>query len=442
MNIHPEAQDRNARLGAVAPRVLEALSPLGRRAFFPKGIPFQAGQAAGCGINATIGQITDGAGSPLPLARLGELLGHLPPKDAFLYSPISGRPRARERWHQKLVAEDARMEAVALPVVSAGICHAISMAADLFFAAGETLVLPDLYWDNYEQIFGMRLEGDYATFPFYEGDGFNVEGLRELLSRQGPKAHVLLNFPSNPSGYSPSPEEMVRIADVLVEAARDRLLVVYCDDAYHGLVFDPEATSKSLFFELIGRSPNLIAVKCDGVTKELSFFGGRVGFLSFGTSKEAAALLSDKAMSLIRSGVGSPVGLSQYLIEEELGDPRHDGSFEALRSLLEARYRLLKAELSRPTPHWKVFPFNAGCFCLLELREGLDAETVRQALIHDERVGVVSQGDRYLRLAFCSLKDEAIAPLVEAIARVCEKSGDTEVAEGTEHTEKIWSLKP
>ena len=39
----------------------------------------------------------------------------------------------------------------------------------------------------------------------------------------------------------------------------------------------------------------------------------------------------------------------------------------------------------------------------------------------EESVGVVNQGSRQLRLAFCSLKDEAIVPLVEALARVCGK---------------------
>lgn len=427
MRIHPEAQERNARLAALAPAVAEALSPLGRRAFFPKGIPFQAGQAAQCRINATIGQITDGAGMPLPLAPLQEKLAELPLKDAFLYSPIQGRDRARRVWHDKLLKEDARMAQVHLPNVAAGICHALSMAADLFFGAGDTLIIPDLYWDNYEQVFLMRLEGDYETYPFYNAEGgFNLEGLRATLAKQGEKAHVLLNFPSNPSGYSPTPFELKAIAEVLIEAAQARTVVVYCDDAYHGLVFEPTATPKSLFFDLAeaaqsGRAPRLVPVKCDGVTKELSFFGGRVGFITFGVPKEAAAILSDKAMSLVRAGIGSPVGLSQYLIEEELLDPRHDAEFERLRDILGARYRLLKAALAKPTPHWKVFPFNAGCFCLLELREGLDAEAVRQALIHDESVGVVNQGSRYLRLAFCSLKEEAIEPLVEALHRVCGK---------------------
>ncbi len=420
MRIHPEAQDRNARLQAVAPAVLEALSPLGKRAFFPKGIPVQAGQAAGCRVNATIGQITDGAGNPLPLAPLAEKLAGLPPKDAFLYSPIQGRDRARKAWHAKLLKEDARVEPVALPIVSAGICNALSMAADLFFAPGDTLILPDLYWDNYEQIFLMRLEGEYATFPFYGGSGgFNLEGLKATLAARKGKAHVLLNFPSNPSGYSPTPDELKAIGDILVEAAKDRQVVVYCDDAYHGLVFEAGHTTKSLFFELIGRSPNLVPLKCDGVTKELSFFGGRVGFLTFGVEKAAGEILVDKAMSLVRSSIGSPVGLSQYLVEEELLDARHEGEFERLRQVLADRYRLLKEALGRPTKHWKVFPFNAGCFCLLELREGLSAEAVRQALIADESVGVVSQQDRYLRLAFCSLKEEAIEPLVAALDRVC-----------------------
>jgi aspartate/methionine/tyrosine aminotransferase len=422
VSIHPEAQDRNERLAAINPVLLQALSPLGRRAFFPKGIPYQAGQSKNCKINATIGQITDGDGNPLPLAPLAEKLSGLKPKDAFLYSPIGGREPARKLWHDKLLKEDARMEAVALPTVSAGICHAITMAAELFFAPGDTLVLPDLYWDNYEQVFQVRMEGSFAGFPFYAPEGgFNVSGLKEALASVRGKVQVLLNFPSNPNGYSPTPAELLAIADVLVDAARNRPVVVICDDAYHGLVFDPKAATKSLFYELINRSPNLIPIKCDGVTKELSFFGGRVGFISFGVPQEAAAILNDKVMGLVRSGIGSPVGLSQALVEIELQDPRHEAEFERLRRILAGRYEALKAALAKPSRHWKVFPFNAGCFCLLELREGLNADQIRQELIAQESAGVVSQGDHWIRLAFCSLKEEAVDPLIAALGRVCDK---------------------
>lgn len=421
MNIHPEAQERNERLKAIAPQILDALSPLGKRSFSPKGIPFQAGQAKNCKINATIGQITDGAGNPIPLAPLAEKLEGLAPRDAFLYSPVQGRESARKAWHAKLQKEDARMAEVSLGAVSSGICHALTMGAELFFAPGETLILPDLHWDNYEQVFGIRMEGHFERFPFYNlAGGFNLEGLRHTLDKAGKKAHLLLNFPSNPNGYSPTPDELVAIGNVIVEAAKHRTIVVWCDDAYHGLVFEKGHTSKSLFFELINRHPNLIPLKCDGITKELSFFGGRVGFIHFGVNKEAAELLVDKCMGLVRSGVGSPVGLSQYLTELELADPRHEAEFERLRSIMEERYHTLKNALLHPTRQWSVMPFNAGCFCLLELREGLNAEEVRQKLITDESVGVVSQGTRYIRIAFCSLDAESIPPLIEALERVCE----------------------
>jgi aspartate/methionine/tyrosine aminotransferase len=423
MAIHPEAQECNNRLRAVSPTVFQALSPAGLRAFSPKGIGFQAGQSKGCRINATVGQITDGAGYPMPLAPLAEKLAGLDPRDAFLYSPITGREPVRNAWHAKHVKEDARMEAVGLPMVTAGICHALSMAAELFFQPGDTLIIPDLHWDNYEQIFQVSLEGRFASFHFYSpSGGFNLRGLQDALAAAPGRAQVLLNFPSNPSGYSPTPRELAAIGGVLAEASAHRTLVVFCDDAYHGLVFDPGATTRSLFFELLGRGPNLIPLKCDGITKELSFFGGRVGFLTFGVAKEAAALLMEKCGGLGRCRIGSPPTLSQHLAEIELADPRHEGEFERLRLVLAGRYAALKAALAVPSRHWKVLPFNAGCFCLLELRPGLDADAVRQRLIREESVGVVSQGGRYLRVAFCSVNLESIEPLVQALHRVCERS--------------------
>ena len=146
-----------------------------------------------------------------------------------------------------------------------------------------------------------------------------------------------------------------------------------------------------------------------------------MAFLHFGVDKAVGEILVDKCKGLIRAGIGGTVGLSQVLTEVELADPRHAAEFERVRATLERRCRLLKQALAKPTPHWTVYPFNAGCFCLLRLREGLNAEEVRQRLIREESVGVVSQGAHCIRLAFCSMKEEAIQPLVDALARVCDK---------------------
>ncbi len=421
MAIHPEAQLLNQLIDQEHPQLGSALSSFGRRVYAPKGIPFQAQQASGCKVNATIGQITDGKGQPLPLDRLADLLKGLPAKEAFLYSPIQGRDRCRTLWKKKLVAEDDRFSALSLPAVSLGICHAISMATDLFFEPGDTLVVPDLYWDNYDQIFEVRHEARMIHYPFYEGSSFNIRGLQQAIGQVTGKVHVLLNFPNNPTGFSPTLSEIKQISEILVSEAAHRIVVVYCDDAYHGLVFEPTATSQSLFYELIDRHPNLIALKADGVTKELSFFGGRVGFLSLGFSGTIGQYLNEKICGLIRGSVGSPVGISQYLSEEELLDPRHESSFRNLKSILEKRYYLLQEGLSKESPFWTALPFNSGCFCLLRLKSGLQAEKVRQQLIQDESVGVVSHKEHYLRIAFCSMTESDISILLKALHRTCEK---------------------
>lgn len=421
MPLHPEAQILNDLIDQEHPSLGKALSSFGRRVYAPKGIPFQAQQAAGCKVNATIGQITDGKGQPLPLDRLAGLMKDLPQKDVFLYSPIQGRERCRTLWKNKLIAEDIRFSTLSLPGVSLGICHALAMATDLFFERGDTLVVPDLYWDNYDQIFEVRHEARMVHYPFYDGTTFNIKGLKQVLDEVSGKVHVLLNFPNNPTGFSPTLNEIKQISDLLVSAAEKRIVVVYCDDAYHGLVFEPNATTQSLFFELIDRHPNLIALKADGVTKELSFFGGRVGFLSLGFSGPVGQYLNEKICGLVRGSVGSPVGISQFLSEEELLDPQHESSFQNLKSILEKRYRVLQAGLSQGSPFWTPLPFNSGCFCLLQLKPGLEAEKVRQQLIKDESVGVVSHLDRYLRIAFCSMTEEDISILLQALHRTCEK---------------------
>ena len=60
----------NEAIAAACPALFELLSPLGRRAFFPPDIPFQAAQARGKTYNGTIGQITDGYGQAVPVPAL------------------------------------------------------------------------------------------------------------------------------------------------------------------------------------------------------------------------------------------------------------------------------------------------------------------------------------------------------------------------------------
>ncbi len=93
---------------------------------------------------------------------------------------------------------------ISTPIVTNALTHGLSIAADLFVNEGDALLLPDKYWGNYNFIFGVRRKASIETYPLFQQDGrFNAAGLSELLKKQEEKAIVVLNFPNNPTGYTP-----------------------------------------------------------------------------------------------------------------------------------------------------------------------------------------------------------------------------------------------
>jgi aspartate/methionine/tyrosine aminotransferase len=96
--------ESNAFLEKAAPAVWAALSPVGRRMTQPvRFLPHQSAAARGKPFNATIGQITDGRGSAVPLPSMAAALAGLSGEDrsrAFLYSPVEGLPELRRAWRE------------------------------------------------------------------------------------------------------------------------------------------------------------------------------------------------------------------------------------------------------------------------------------------------------------------------------------------------------
>ena len=111
-----------------------------------------------------------------------------------------------------------------------------------------------------------------------------MEAFRETLAKQTEKAIVLLNFPNNPTGFTPSVKEAEAIVQVLKDAAEGGLkLVVVLDDAYFGLFYE-DSIKESLFGLLADSHENILPVKIDGATKENYVWGLRVGFITYAAS--------------------------------------------------------------------------------------------------------------------------------------------------------------
>lgn len=419
-----DAESLNRQLEQAAPAVHACLSPLGHRVFYPPGIPHQAAEARSATFNGTIGQITDGRGHALPLPSMARLVA-LDDADrdrAFLYSPVQGDERLRRAWRARQRRGQGDDRPSTLPLVVNGLTHALSIVADLFAGPGRTVAVPTPFWGNYRQAFALRTGCILATAPFLRDGRCAPDAVARALADlpPGEPAMAIVNAPSNPGGYMPTVAERAALVSSLLAVADERPLVVICDDAYAGLVYEPDIPRGSLFWELTGRHEQLLPIKVDGVTKELSFFGGRVGFLTFGAPRGSMveAVLESKVKSLVRSTVGSPVAVSQMLTLRALESPSLEDEVEAVRAELETRYRVLRDALSGVDPSLlRPEPFNAGCFAVVELPDGVDAEALRKHLLAAEDTGLISIPPRHVRIAFCSVAADALPELVRRLER-------------------------
>lgn len=410
------SQELNDALAAAHPGAHAMLSPLARRAAMPLGIPQQSAQSRDCVRQATIGEITAGDGTPLALPSLTRHFVGLDPKRAFRYAPQAGLPELRAAWLEHI--EDGRGTPTSLPIVTAGITHGLSLSADLFTSPDVPVVLATPYWDNYDLIFTMRTGAPLLGYPAFDADRrFNTAGLAaRLASVRGP-AVVLLNFPANPTGYSLLEGEVEPLVQVLERHPYP--LAVVCDDAYNGLFFGEGLYGKSLFALLARRldPARAVVVKVDGATKELVFFGGRVGFLTFSVSGNAGQALAEKAAAILRGTLSSASAPAQAAILSALGSPTLAAERAEVLGTLRARWHALMDALA--AHEIDVLPANSGCFALLPLRAPLVAEDVRQRLIREQSVGVISvPSANALRVAFCGIEAGDIPDLVARLVRV------------------------
>jgi aspartate/methionine/tyrosine aminotransferase len=417
-----EAESLNRTLEREAPAVARCLSPLGRQAAFPKGIPFQAAAAKSTNINATIGQMTDGHGAAMPLSVMAEIVKDLDTKKTFLYAPVPGHADVSDAWR----AREARLAGdlavpVARPVATHGLTNGLSLLANLFGDPETALIVPTPFWGNYRLIFTMHAGVQVEGFEFFADGGFNLAGLAEALDRvaRGPakKAIVVLNLPGNPTGYALTPEEASQIVGVL-DAHPDPMVVVV-DDAYQGFVYEDSALKESEFWLLArGLDPEKHAVfKVDGATKELLFFASRLGFVTHPYVTEGAekAILS-KLKYLIRGTVGSPPGPSSAITLHALNHPRLEDAFAERFAVMKARYDALKHAFSGLQSERLVpCPFNAAFFMLLKL-DGIDSNEARERLIAEHSIGTIAFAEpNALRIAHCSVDVADIPTMAEKI---------------------------
>ena len=321
--LNKQAEELNKIIKENSPTTYNLLSKKGKAAFFPKkGIISQSTQAKEARINATIGEAVEDDGTPVRLSSIAKKV-LLDLKKVLPYASSFGEQELRKRWEKELRRKNPSLKSgISFPVVTNGLTHALNIVGYLFIDPGDKIITADKYWENYSLIFESSFAGVLETYNTFKGTGFDIESFKKKLERKEGKKTVLLNFPNNPTGYTPTNKEVVEIVRIIKDRAQkgDEVLVI-CDDAYFGLVYEKGVFKESIFAKLANLHENIFAIKIDGVSKELYAWGLRVGFITYGSrrvTQEAYNALEAKTAGVIRASVSNVSHLSQTLCLEAL----------------------------------------------------------------------------------------------------------------------------
>lgn len=430
--------------------VFTALSNLGKQIFQPDGIFYWSGRAKKeAEFNATIGTATGLETDIVEGGRNKNLTYYLPlinkyitmePEKLVEYAPPCGLPELRKSWAEWIIHKGKTTTnfpsgpiditgKMTTPVVCSGVTDSIFITSKLFLDRGETIIMPNKAWENYECMFSL-LEGlKIEMFDFFKGTGFNFEALNDTMlkvAERQSKIVIILNFPNNPTGYSPTIKEVEEIRDFCITFCEKvkKPLVIMCDDAYEGYVYTNEHVHSSIFYELTDRHPLLIPIKMDGSSKEMLMYGGRVAAVTLGVSscwfkKEDFEQFDKEWDNKLQAMIRTTISNSNHYAQEILSDMLKNG-FDSIVQVRQKIYKILQSryfttlasfkKLNNPRMH--LDPAGGGFFVFINV-EGIDAKKLADHLLTKYKVGTIpsvnlAQKINGLRFAFCSVTENHI----------------------------------
>ncbi len=265
------------------------------------------------------------------------------------YTPAKGIPELREAIAAKLKKDNGLTYTADQIVVNIGGKHSVYEAMQAVLDPGDELLLPAPYWVTYPE--AASLAG--ATVKVLETDKANSYKItpQQLKKAIGPKtAMLILNSPSNPGGFTYTPDELRALAKVL----EGTNVVVMSDEIYEKLIY---GDTRFISFAALSADAYNRTLTLNGLSKAYSMTGWRLGYT-------AGPLDVIKAMSRLQDHMTSnPVTFAQYAAIAAMG-PQSAQTIEKMRVEFEKRgkymaerLRAMKGvECTEPTGAFYCFP--------------------------------------------------------------------------------------
>ncbi|MDD4908798.1 MAG: pyridoxal phosphate-dependent aminotransferase [Candidatus Omnitrophica bacterium] len=327
------------------------------------------------------------------------------------YTPTTGTKEIKEVICKKLKNDNGLDYAPSDIIVSCGAKHSIFNILMALCDEDDEVLIPSPYWVSYPEMVKMTGGKPVILKTTAEND-FKVspEQLKNALS---PRTKIfILNSPSNPTGMLYTKEELLAIANILLENK------IWCisDEIYEKIVYD-DCRHYSIASLAPGMKPLTITV--NGVSKAYSMTGWRIGYMA-GPQEliQAMSNLQDHSTS-------NPASISQKAALEALEGPQEDLK-KMLKSFTERRDYIVKRLNSiplvsclKPQGAFYVFP-NISEVLKKEFngKKIADSPAFADILLTEAKVavipGAVFGDDNFIRLSYATSMEN----IVEGLNRI------------------------
>ncbi|PKK90399.1 MAG: aspartate aminotransferase [Candidatus Wallbacteria bacterium HGW-Wallbacteria-1] len=244
------------------------------------------------------------------------------------YTEATGLPELKSAIARKLMTENnipARADEI---LISCGAKHSIFNVLASIINPGDEVVVPVPYWVSYPP--QIKLLGGVPIYVRGEdGVRFTAEDVTAAFNER--TRAVILNSPSNPSGFVLPSDQIIQIA----EKAASMGIFIISDEIYEKIVFDADHFSPAS----ISREVRDFTFTVNGFSKAYCMTGLRVGYVH-------GPIEHIKAAGRYQGHVTSnPCSVSQYGAIAALSGPQN--CVDTLREDLRRRREIMVSGLAR-----------------------------------------------------------------------------------------------
>lgn len=307
------------------------------------------------------------------------------------YTPVGGMPELKKVVADKFRCFNKINYDVSEIIIGCGGKHVLYNAMMAILDKGDEAILPVPYWVSFEEMIKIA-EAKPVFCKTDENFKLTAEKVEEKITDK--TKLLILNSPSNPSGAIVEPDEIRKIAGLVVE----HNLFIISDEVYEYFTYGKEFLSIASLNDEIKN----LTITCNSVSKTYAMTGWRVGYC--GANREII-----KAMDNLQGhSTSNPSNIAQMAALEALSGPQ-DSVKQMVKEFNERRKFVYK-RLNEIDGISCVEPEGAFyAFPNIE-KTGMDSMTFASKLLDKALVavvpGVVFGMDGYVRLSYAASMHE------------------------------------